>query len=86
MRALADAENARKRGDKARREAEQYGGSKLARDLLPVYDNMKRAVESASDEQKEVSRSIDRRCGTDNARPGGCVQQARHSDCIAAGR
>ncbi|MBE1295559.1 nucleotide exchange factor GrpE [Phycobacter azelaicus] len=58
MRALADAENARKRGDKARREAEQYGGSKLARDMLPVFDNMKRAVESATDEQKEVSAAL----------------------------
>ena len=44
MRALADAENSRKRADRDRREAEQYGGSKLARDLLPVYDNMKRAL------------------------------------------
>ena len=58
MRALADAENARKRGDKARREAEQYGGSKLARDMLPVYDNMKRAVEAATDEQREVSAAL----------------------------
>lgn len=58
MRALADAENARKRGDKARREAEQYGGSKLARDMLPVYDNMKRALEAASDEQKEVAGAL----------------------------
>src|SRR6056297_2268926 len=47
MRALADAENARKRSEKDRREAEQYGGSKLARDMLPVYDNMKRALEAA---------------------------------------
>jgi len=47
MRALAEAENARKRADKDRREAENYGGSKLARDMLPVYDNMKRAVEAA---------------------------------------
>jgi molecular chaperone GrpE len=39
MRALADAENSRKRSERDRREAEQYGGSKLARDLLPVYDN-----------------------------------------------
>ncbi|PIE10959.1 MAG: nucleotide exchange factor GrpE [Rhodobacterales bacterium] len=50
MRALADAENARKRADKDRREAENYGGSKLARDMLPVYDNMKRAIEAAGDE------------------------------------
>ena len=47
MRALADAENARKRADKDRREAQQYGGSKLARDLLPVYDNMQRALAAA---------------------------------------
>lgn len=44
MRALADAENSRKRADKDRREAENYGGSRLARDLLPVYDNMRRAI------------------------------------------
>ncbi|WP_050604638.1 nucleotide exchange factor GrpE [Ruegeria sp. 6PALISEP08] len=58
MRALADAENARKRGDKARRDAEQYGGSRLARDMLPVYDNMKRALEAATDEQKEVAAGL----------------------------
>ena len=52
MRALADAENARKRSDKHRREAEQYGGSKLARDMLPVYDNLKRAVEVINEEQR----------------------------------
>ncbi len=40
MRALADAENARKRSEKDRREAENYGGSKLARDMLPVYDGI----------------------------------------------
>ncbi|WP_137700960.1 nucleotide exchange factor GrpE [Marimonas lutisalis] len=58
MRALADAENARKRGDKMRRDAEQYGGSKLARDMLPVYDNMKRALEAATDEQRDVSAAL----------------------------
>ena len=55
MRALADAENARKRSDKDRREAENYGGSKLARDMLPVYDNLKRALETITDEQREVA-------------------------------
>lgn len=58
MRALADAENARKRGDKARRDAEQYGGSKLARDILPVYDNMKRALEAITEDQKEASAAL----------------------------
>lgn len=58
MRALADAENARKRADKDRREAERYGGSKLSRDMLPVYDNMKRALEAATEEQKQVSAAL----------------------------
>jgi len=58
MRALADAENARKRADKDRREAENYGGSKLARDLLPVYDNMKRALDAATDEQRELASAL----------------------------
>ena len=54
MRALADAENARKRSERDRREAENYGGSKLARDLLPVFDNMKRAVLSVPEEAREA--------------------------------
>ena len=58
MRALADAENARKRSDRDRREAENYCGSKLARDLLPVYDNLKRGLEAATDEQREVSAAL----------------------------
>jgi len=58
MRALADAENARKRGERDRREAEQYGGSKLSRDILPVYDNLKRAMDAATDEQREVSKAL----------------------------
>lgn len=58
MRTLADAENSRKRGERDRREAEQYGGSKLARDMLPVYDNMKRALESVTAEQQESSKAL----------------------------
>ena len=54
MRVLADAENSRKRAERDRREAEQYGGSRLARDLLPVYDNLKRALDAAGDEQRTV--------------------------------
>ena len=50
MRALADAENARKRADRERVEAANYGGSKLARDMLPVFDALERALESATDE------------------------------------
>ena len=58
MRALAEAENARKRSEKDRREAQQYGGSRLARDLLPVYDNLQRALDSIPDEQREASKAF----------------------------
>ena len=58
MRALADAENARKRGERDRREAEQYGGSRLARDMLPVYDNLKRALDAASDESRAAASAL----------------------------
>src|SRR5690606_33760744 len=55
MRALADAENARKRADRDRREAEQYGGTRLARDLLPVYDNLNRALQAIPEESRAAS-------------------------------
>jgi molecular chaperone GrpE len=58
VRALADAENARKRSERDRREAEQYGGSKLARDLLPVYDNLHRALAAVSEEQRESDAAL----------------------------
>lgn len=58
MRALADAENARKRSERDRREAEQYGGSRLARDLLPVFDNMKRAIEAIPEENRETNKAV----------------------------
>lgn len=58
MRALADAENARKRAEKDRREAENYGGSKLARDLLPVHDALTRALDAAGDEQRAAAAAL----------------------------
>jgi molecular chaperone GrpE len=58
MRALADTENVRKRAERDRREAENYGGSKLARDMLPVYDNMRRALQSAEEAEKAVNAAL----------------------------
>jgi molecular chaperone GrpE len=58
MRTLAEAENARKRGERERREAEQYGGSRLSRDLLPVYDNLRRALDVVTDEQRAQSAAL----------------------------
>lgn len=58
IRALADAENARKRGERDRREAENYGGAKFARDILPVYDNLTRAIDAVSEEQRVAAASL----------------------------
>jgi molecular chaperone GrpE len=58
MRALADAENSRKRADRDRREAEQYGGSKFARDMLPVFDALKRALDAAGEEVRTAAPAL----------------------------
>ena len=58
VRALAEAENTRKRGERDRRDAEKYGGSRLARDMIPVYDAMKRALDSIPEDRKESSASM----------------------------
>lgn len=58
MRALADAENARKRADRDRREAENYGGSKLARDMLPVYDNLRRALDAVTPDMQQSGNAM----------------------------
>ena len=54
MRALADAENVRKRADQDRRNAEAYGGTRIARDLLPVFDNLRRALDSVPEDEREA--------------------------------
>jgi molecular chaperone GrpE len=58
VRVLADAENSRKRADRERREAEMYGGSKMARDMLPVYDNLQRAVAAIPEENREANSAL----------------------------
>ena len=58
IRSLADKENLRKRAEKERKEAEIYGGTKLARDLLSVYDNMGRALENIDEKLKEQAKPL----------------------------
>ena len=58
LRVMADSENLRKRAERDRREAEHYGGTRLARDLLPVYDNLNRALSAVGDEQRDVAGSV----------------------------
>lgn len=58
MRALADAENSRKRADRERRDAENYGGTRLARDLLPVHDALTRALDAAGEDQRQAASAL----------------------------
>lgn len=58
MRALAEAENIRKRAERDRREAERYGATRLARDLLPVFDNLQRALDAAGDAERKAAPAL----------------------------
>ncbi len=53
IRALAEAENARKRALKERADASKYALSGFSRDLLSVADNLRRALEAVSKELQE---------------------------------
>lgn len=52
MRTMAESENVRRRAERDRKDAESYGGTKLARDVLAVWDNLERALKAADDELK----------------------------------
>nr|WP_208726389.1 nucleotide exchange factor GrpE [Corallococcus terminator] len=48
LRAAADLENYRKRAQKEKEDVQKFGAEKLLKDLLPVMDNMDRALDAAS--------------------------------------
>lgn len=50
MRALAEQENIRRRAQRDRDEAVRYANADLARDLLPIIDNLTRALDSLPEE------------------------------------
>lgn len=52
LRALAETDNVRKRGNRQIEEARQYAVEKFARDLLNVSDNLARAVEAIPTETR----------------------------------
>jgi len=61
MRALAEAENVRRRADRDRADALKYGAAGLAKELLAVADNLARALETApkGSEDAAVSGLVD---------------------------
>ena len=58
LRALADAENARRRARKDVEEARAYAISRFAQDLLGVGDNLSRALESIPAERREGDEAV----------------------------
>ncbi len=53
LRALAEAENTRRRADRDRQEAAKYGAVGLARDLLSVSDNLRRALQALPEDARD---------------------------------
>lgn len=55
LRLAADLENTRRRAQREKTEAAQYGISNFARDLLSVADNFQRAIETLPAQEEEIS-------------------------------
>ena len=53
LRALAEAENTRRRAERDRQEASKYGAVGLARDMLSVADNLHRALDALPEEARK---------------------------------
>ena len=53
MRALAEAQNVRKRAEREKSEMSKYGATRLARDVLPVRDGLKRALDVVGEEERK---------------------------------
>ena len=58
LRALAEAENTRRRAQRDREDGQRYAAIPLARDLLPVYDNLSRALQFTTEAQREAAADL----------------------------
>jgi len=58
LRALADAENARRRADQTAEDTRKFSIAEFARELLPVLDNLKRTVDASEKAQSAKSNSL----------------------------
>ncbi|MGE5539805.1 MAG: nucleotide exchange factor GrpE [Gemmatimonas sp.] len=59
LRALAEAENIRRRGDREREETAKYAMTGFARDMLPVADNLGRALAAVPAESRGKDAAVD---------------------------
>lgn len=58
LRALAEAENTRKRSERDRQDTAKFAVSSFARDLLSVADNLGRALSAITPEQREANAEL----------------------------
>ncbi|QJE74537.1 nucleotide exchange factor GrpE [Aerophototrophica crusticola] len=58
LRALAEAENIRRRAEREREDTAKYAVSKFAKELLAVADNLRRAVEAVPAETREADQAV----------------------------
>ena len=58
MRALAEVENIRRRSDKERQDQAKFGVSPLAKELIPVADNLRRALDAQPKEAIDANEAI----------------------------
>ncbi len=58
LRALAENENTRKRGHKDKEDALKFGVTNLARDMVSVADNLRRALENKSENAADLAEAL----------------------------
>ncbi len=59
LRALAEAENVRRRAERDRQDASKYAIANFARDMLAVADNLVRAMENVDEETRKKDKAVD---------------------------
>ena len=58
LRALAEAENVRKMAERDKRAMAKFGAAGIARDLLPVRDGLRRALDAVSEEDRDRAAAL----------------------------
>jgi molecular chaperone GrpE len=58
LRTVAESENMRRRAQREREDTAKYAGSSFAKELLSVADNLRRAVEVVTPEQREADEAL----------------------------
>lgn len=58
MRALAEAENTRKRAEKMQADTSKYAVAGFAKDMLEIADNLRRAIDAVPEDQRATAQTL----------------------------